>query len=467
MKARTVELGLLILATIITCVGYVLVVVAQGEGLVSDVDLQGEVGAFLGIVVVLLLAGHVVVRLLAPFADALLLPLAALLNGLGYIMISRLDEGLAASQSAWTFIGLGAFSLVLLLLRDPKKLAPYRYTLALAGVGLLLLPLVPGLGVEINGARIWLRVGSFSIQPGEFAKIVLAGFLAGYLADKRELLTMSTRKLGPLNIPDAKHFAPMLFALGIALMVMIAQRDLGSSLLLFTLFVVMFYVATSRAAYVFIGLVMFSIGAVVSWRMFSHVQRRVDIWIDPYADAKGAGFQIAEAAFAMADGGLTGTGLGQGTPKKIPFAATDMIFAAFGEELGLLGATAVLVTFLFFVGSGFRVATNARSPFETLLATGLTALLGFQAFIIIGGILRVLPLTGVTLPFVSYGGSSLISNYIILAILVRISHNSTVQAAAELDEINNDDSGQLSVGAATKSKWKAVDLEPGAAGSIL
>ncbi len=460
MRARTVELGLLILATLITCVGYVLVVLSKQGETASDIDLdvQGEVGGFLGIVVVLLLAAHVVVRLLAPFADGLLLPVAALLNGLGYIMISRLDDTLAASQSAWTFIGLGAFSLTLLVLRDPKKLEPYRYTLALLGVGLLLLPLVPGLGVEINGARIWLRVGPFSIQPGEFAKIVLAGFLAGYLADKRELLTLTNRKIGPLNIPDAKHFGPLLLAWGVALMVMIAQRDLGSSLLFFTLFVVMFYVATSRVAYVFTGLLMFSVGAYVSWRQFSHVQRRVDIWLDPFADPKGAGYQIAEAAFAMADGGLTGTGLGQGTPKKIPFAATDMIFSAFGEEMGLLGATAILVTFLFFVGSGFRVATNARSPFETLLATGLTALLGFQAFIIIGGILRVLPLTGVTLPFVSYGGSSLISNYIILAILVRISHNSTVQAAEELDEINREGEGRIGVTASTRSKWKAVSV---------
>ncbi|MGI9597771.1 MAG: FtsW/RodA/SpoVE family cell cycle protein [Acidimicrobiales bacterium] len=460
MRARTVELGLLILATLITCVGYVLVVLSKQGDSVSDInlDFQAEVGGFLGIVVVLLLAAHVVVRLLAPFADGLLLPVAALLNGLGYIMISRLDETLAASQSAWTFIGLGAFSLTLLVLNDPKRLEPYRYTLALVGVGLLLLPLVPGLGVEINGARIWLRVGPFSIQPGEFAKIVLAGFLAGYLADKRELLTLTKRKIGPLNIPDAKHFGPLLLAWGVALMVMIAQRDLGSSLLFFTLFVVMFYVATSQTAYVFTGLVMFSVGAYVSWRQFSHVQTRVDIWLDPFAEPKGAGFQIAEAAFAMADGGLTGTGLGQGTPKKIPFAATDMIFSAFGEEMGLLGATGILVTFLFFVGSGFRVATNARSPFETLLATGLTALLGFQAFIIIGGILRVLPLTGVTLPFVSYGGSSLISNYIILAILVRISHNSTVQAAEELEEINREGDGGIGVTAGTRAKWKAVSV---------
>ena len=448
---------MLILAMLITGVGYVLVILSKQAEAASDIarEFQLEVGGFMGIVVVLLLAAHIVVRMLAPFADGLLLPVAALLNGMGYVMISRLDEGLAASQAAWTFIGLGAFSMTLLAFPDPKRLAQYRYSLAVLGVGLLLLPLIPGLGIEINGARIWLRAGPFSIQPGEFAKIVLAGFLAGYLADKRELLTLTKRKLGPINIPDLKHFGPLLLAWGMALMVMIGQRDLGSSLLLFTLFVVMFYVATSKTAYVLIGLVMFSAGAYVSWLRFAHVQRRVDIWLDPFADPKGAGFQIAEATFSMSDGGITGTGLGQGTPGKVPFAPTDMIFAAFGEEMGLLGATAILVTFLFFVGTGFRVATNARSPFEQLLAAGLTALLGFQAFIIIGGIVRVLPLTGVTLPFVSYGGSSLISNYIILAILVRISHNSTVQAAEELEEINRDGGG-LGVTAGTKAKWKEV-----------
>jgi peptidoglycan glycosyltransferase len=460
VRPRTVELGLLVVATLTTCVGYLLVVLSKQGDAASDIDLdlQGEVGGFMAIVVILLLAAHIVVRLLTPEADGLLLPVAALLNGLGYVMISRLDEGLAASQSAWTFIGLGAFSATLLVLRDPKRLEPYRYTLALVGVGLLLLPLVPGLGVEINGARIWLRVGPFSIQPGEFAKIVLAGFLAGYLADKRDLLTLTVRRIGPLNVPSFRHFGPLLGAMGVALMIMVAQRDLGSSLLFFTLFVVMFYIATSRAAYVFFGLAVFAAGAVLSWRQFSHVQRRVDIWIDPYADPKGAGFQIAEAAFAMADGGLTGTGLGQGTPKKIPFAATDMIFAAFGEELGLLGGTAVLVTFLFFVSAGFRVAMNARSPFEQLLAAGLTALLGFQAFIIIGGILRVLPLTGVTLPFVSYGGSSLISNYIILAVLVRISHNSIEAQVAELDELESDGGRRVGLAANARAGWKRTGV---------
>ncbi|MEM8924327.1 MAG: FtsW/RodA/SpoVE family cell cycle protein [Actinomycetota bacterium] len=421
--ARNLELSLLVLGTIITVVAYFSL--NAGE----TTEISAGIAWFFGIILVLLLGAHVVIRYAAPNADGLLLPLAALLNGLGYVVIARLDEGLADSQSAWTFIGIGAFSATLLLVPDIKWVAQYRYTLALAGVILLMLPLIPGLGVNINGAQIWLRIGPFSIQPGEFAKVVLAAFLAGYLVDKKDLLAISNRSVGPLNIPAFKYFGPLLLAWGVALMVMVLQRDLGSSLLFFTLFIVMIYVATGRAAYVASGAVLFMAGALVSWRLFSHVQTRVAIWIDPFEDPKGRGFQIVEAAFALADGGITGTGLGSGLPTKIPFAPTDMIFAAIGEELGLLGATAVLAAFMFFVSSGFRVAASAEGEFEKLLAAGLTALLGFQAFIIIGGVLRVLPLTGVTLPFVSYGGSSLISNYIVLALLVRISDSTPAPAA--------------------------------------
>lgn len=424
MAPRRLELGLLILGTLITALAYGLL------NIDDTVSARADVAVFFGVILLLLLGAHLVIRFVAPNADGLLLPLAALLNGLGYVVIARLDPGLADSQAAWTFIGIGAFSAVLLLLPDLRWLADFRYTLALLGVAMLLLPLVPGLGRTINGARIWLRAGPFSIQPGEFAKIVLAAFLAGYLTDKRELLTISNRRLGPINVPDFKHFGPMLLALGVALMVMVFQRDLGSSLLFFTLFLVMFYVATGRAAYVAAGLVLFSGASYLSWQAFSHVQRRVDIWLHPFADPKDKGFQIVEAWFAMADGGVTGTGLGKGLPTKIPYAETDMIFAAIGEELGLLGATAVLAAFMFLVASGFRVAASANQPFEKLLATGLTSLLGFQAFIIIGGVLRVLPLTGVTLPYVSYGGSSLISNYVILALLVRISDSSARSDAA-------------------------------------
>jgi len=421
---RGVELSLLVVGTLVTIAAYGLL------NLGDRIEIGAKVGGFALVLVGMFAGAHIVVRLTAPRADPILLPIAALLNGIGYVVIARLDPALADSQLAWTFLGVGAFAATLILLPDLKWVARYRYTLALVSVLVLMLPLLPVIGRNVNGARIWLRAGPFSIQPGEFAKIMLAAFLAGYLTDKRDLLALSHRRIGRLNLPDLKHFGPMLLALGVALLVMIFQRDLGSSLLFFTLFIVMMYVATGRTAYVVIGLALFSTGAVAAWRMFPHVQRRVTIWIDPFEDAKDAGFQIVEAWFALADGGLGGTGLGSGTPNKIPFAATDMIFAAIGEELGLLGATAILAAFMFIISAGFRVAANADDTFSKLLATGLTASLGFQAFIIIGGVLRVLPLTGVTLPFMSYGGSSLISNYVVLALLIRISHQSHTKLSA-------------------------------------
>ncbi len=415
MRPRTVELGLLMLATLITAVAYGEVSLARTASLPTDILPFG------GVIIVVLMSAHLAIRRFAPRSDGLLLPLAALLNGLGYVMIARMDPELADNQSAWTLVGIMAFIGVLIVVPDIRRLEPYRYTLGVIGVGLLLLPLVPGLGVEINGARIWLRVAGFSIQPGELAKVVLAAFLAGYLVDKREVLSISTRRIGPLALPESRHFAPLLVAWGMALVVMVAERDLGSSLLFFTLFLVMVYVATARVSYVAIGLGLFAVGALAAWQRFSHVEQRVQVWLHPFDDPKDDGFQIVEASFALADGGVTGTGLGLGTPNKIPFAATDMIFAAIGEELGLMGALIILSSFLMLVSAGFRVAGQASSAFESILAVGLTALMGFQAFIIIAGILRVLPLTGVTLPFVSYGGSSLLSNYLILAILIRIS----------------------------------------------
>jgi peptidoglycan glycosyltransferase len=344
-------------------------------------------------------------------------------------MIARLDESLAARQSVWTLVGLVAFTATLVLIPSIRRLAEYRYLLALTGLVLLLLPLIPYLGVSIRGARIWISVGAFTIQPGEFAKVILTLFLAGYLIDKRELLTVSTRRLAGVHLPDVRHFAPLLAALAIAIVVMVAERDLGSSLLFFTLFVVMIYLATSRIAYVLTGLVFFAVGSAIAYQSFPHVRRRVSAWLFTFDDPNDTGFQVAEAAFAMADGGLFGTGIGEGTPTVIPVASSDMIFAAIGEEFGLVGAAGVLTAFLLFIGAGFRVAIQAVDPFEKLVAGGLTALLGFQVFVIVGGVVRLLPLTGVTLPFVSYGGSSLVANYVILAILIRISDSAQADRA--------------------------------------
>ncbi len=342
------------------------------------------------------------------------------MNGLGYVFIARLDEHLAGLQATWTALGIAAYIGTLLVVRRTRSLERYRYTFMFAGLALLLLPLVPGVGREINGARIWVSLGPVNFQPGEFAKIALAVFFAAYLVEKRELLAVTSWRVGPFMLPDPKHLGPVLLAWGVSLVVMVMEKDLGSSLLFFALFVVMVWVATERPAYLFVGTSLFAVGAYAAWWAFEHVQQRVTIWLDPWKEdlIRAEGFQVVQASYALAFGGLTGTGPGLGSPDRIPAAETDFIFAAIGEELGLVGATAVLAAYLLMVGAGLRIASRAEDPFDKLLATGLSALVGIQAFIIMAGVTRLLPLTGVTLPFISYGGSSLVANYVLLAILV-------------------------------------------------
>lgn len=414
-RRRTTELGLLILAFIVIVGLYALASLGRNASVPADI------GPFLGAVLFLVLLAHFMIRKLAPASDALLFPLAALLNGVGYVFIARLNEDLAGLQAAWTAVGILGFIGTLVLVKDIKVLQRYRYTFGLVGVVLLLMPLLPVIGNELNGSRIWVSIGPVGFQPGEFAKIALAVFFAGYLQEKRELLSVATFKVGPLSIPDPKHFAPILAAWGLALMVMIFQRDLGSALLFFVLFVVMLWVTTGRVVYLLAGLVLFAVGAVPAYHYFSHVQQRVHIWLDPWSDAADSGFQIVQSAYALAWGGLVGTGPGLGISGRIPFEETDFIFAVIAEELGLLGSTAILCAFLLMVGSGLRIARRCADGFGSLLAVGLTTLIGVQAFIIIGGVTRLLPLTGITLPFVSYGGSSLVANYVLLALLLRIS----------------------------------------------
>jgi cell division protein FtsW (lipid II flippase) len=296
-----------------------------------------------------------------------------------------------------------------------------------------MLPLVPGVGKTVGGATIWVHLGPINFQPGEFAKILLALFFAGYLAERRELISASTWHIGRLRLPEPRYLLPIVLAWAVTIVVMVAQQDLGSSLMFFTLFVVMMWVATERAAYLAIGLVLFASASYLAWRLFEHVQTRVLVWRDPWPLYQGKGYQIVQAMFALANGGTAGTGLGLGSPTKIPAVKTDFIFAAIGEEMGLLGATAVLVAFLLIIGAGLRIAIRAERPFEKLLATGLTTIVGVQAFIIIGGVVRVVPLTGVTLPFVSYGGSSLVANYLALALLMRVS-DSTARRAGEVPD---------------------------------
>ena len=423
MRPRATELGLIILASSITIAIYALV------GLGEQASLRANIVPFLVVVLALLGLAHMAIRRFAARADGVLLPIAVLLNGIGYVFIARLDEDLAALQATWTAIGIGAFVATLVAVPRIRDLQRYRWTFAALGLGLLLLPLLPVIGQNINGARLWVRIGPMTLQPGEFAKIALGVFFAGYLVERREVLALG---IGRLRLPDPRHLGPVLAAWIASLIVMVAERDLGSSLLFFTLFVVMVWVATGRAWYLALGFGLFGLGAVVSWRLFDHVRERVDVWLDPWTDVAGDGFQIVQAIFALASGGLIGTGPGLGSPERIPAAETDFIYAVIGEELGLVGATAVLIAFMLMVGTGLRIATQAPSEFESLLAVGLTAILGVQAFVIIGGVLRVVPLTGITLPFVSYGGSSLLANYILLALLVRISHDSARERVAVL-----------------------------------
>ncbi len=422
---RSTELGLVVLAVILAAGGYVLTALAKGT------ELPADLAAFAAGAAALAVMAHLAVRRFAPRADGTLLGLAILLNGLGFVTIARLDPELARYQSLWTAVGVAAFVIVLRLVQRIRDLERYRYTFALVGIASLLLSAVPGIGREINGARLWVQIGPLNFQPGEAAKVTLVIFLAAYLVEKRELLSTPTWRVGPVMLPDPKHFAPLLLAWGSSILVMVREKDLGSSLLFFAVFLAMLYMATARASYVGIGAGLFAGGATIAYQIFGHVQDRVTTWINPWPLAQDQGFQLVQALFAFGSGGVAGTGLGLGSPGSIPNASTDFVFAAIGEELGLVGATAVLVVYLLFVGVGFRVALRAEQPFLKLLAAGLTTMLGVQTFIILGGVTRLIPLTGITMPFVSYGGSSLLANFVILALLLRISDEVARRAEAD------------------------------------
>lgn len=367
---------------------------------------------------------HGVVRWLAPASDPLLLPLLVLLNGFGLVLIRRIDiaEGTsyAVNQLVWTAVGLAAFIATLAVVRDHTSLTRLSYTFGLLTLVLLVLPLLPVIGQEVNGARLWLDLGPVRVQPGEAAKLTLVVFLAGYLERTRALLTVAQHRVGPLLLPAPRHLAPLLSAVLLALLVLVAQKDLGSSLLLFGIVVVMLYTGTSRIAYPLVGLATFALGAALSYRLFGHLRARVATWLDPFSDPLDAGYQVVQVLFAISNGGLTGAGLGLGRPENIPFAHTDAIFAVAGEELGLLGATALLVAYGLLIARGMRIAIRCADEVGTLLAVGLTSIIALQVFVIVGGLTRIIPLTGITLPLMSYGGSSLVANHVLLALLLRI-----------------------------------------------
>jgi cell division protein FtsW (lipid II flippase) len=426
-RARTTEVRLLALAFVIVLGAYVLLGLSIEPGLPE--------GAISFGIMLAALAGvaHMAVRRFAPLADPILLPCVFLLNGIGIILIRRLDiatgGSLALAQTRWTVVAVGLFALTLLLVTDHRELARFQYTAGLAAVVLLLLPLLPEpIGQEVRGARIWVQLGPLNFQPGELAKLAMVVFLAGYLEQKRALLSVATTRVGPLLLPAGRHLAPVVAAAFGAIAIQVLQGDLGMSLLFFGAFVVMLYIGTGRLAYPAIGGLVFAAGAVLAYMAFAHVRVRFTIWIDPWADIHGLGFQLAQSLFALGTGGMTGAGLGLGHPQTVPAAATDAIFVVIGEELGLLGATAILCCYAFIVVKGFKTALIAGDDVGTLLAAGLSALLGIQIFLIIGGVTRLVPLTGITLPFLSYGGSSLVSNYLLLALLLRVSDSARRRA---------------------------------------
>jgi cell division protein FtsW (lipid II flippase) len=387
------------------------------------------------LVAILALGGvaHIANRVFVPDAVSVVLPVVFLLNGIGYVIITRIDLAnnwnFAPLQAAWTAGGVFAYVLTLFVIRRSRDLDRYRYLLLAGGVVLLLLPLVPHVGVKINGARLWVHIGSIEFQPVEVAKIVLCIFFASYFAQKRELLTVPTARFGNRLVLDPRPLVPIVLAWIFAIGVMSLEHDIGFSALLFALFIGMLWVTTGRTGYLVLGVLLFAGGAYFAGKYLSQTHIRVEDWLDPWKLADGSGRQLVQAWYALGSGGIGGSGLGLGFGAySIPVANTDFIFAVIGEEMGLLGSTMVVVAFLLLVGTGLRIAQAARSEFAKLTATGLTIIIGFQAFFIIAGVIRLLPFTGITLPFVSYGGSALIANYILVALLMRISDEGNAAA---------------------------------------
>ncbi|MDQ4125036.1 MAG: FtsW/RodA/SpoVE family cell cycle protein [Actinomycetota bacterium] len=432
MSARNRELFALIPAALLVTAGFTAIFIQQDE-LLSNVSLTyGAI--FLG----LCLGAHMIVRFTLPHADPYLFPLVAVLASFGLVMIYRIDEELAREQAQWFVVGLVVFGATIVWLRDYTVLERYRYTIALAGIGLLVLPRVPGIGAQVNGAYLGVKLGPISFQPAELAKIAIVIFLASYLRDTRQVLVQGGKRIaGRVPLPRLKDLGPLLVVWGVAMLLLVFIRDLGSSLMFFGAFLALLYVATNQLRWVTIGLGMFFAGAWFFTATVGHVQGRIDAWRDPFdpelyeAQVSGS-YQIAQSLFAQADGGLFGTGFGQAQltlpcgaeecPRILPAAETDLIYALITNELGLFGAAAVIAVYLLFAERGFKTAMLANDAFSKLLAAGLSAVFALQVFVIVGGVTKLIPLTGVTMPFVSYGGSSIVANFILLALLLTVSN---------------------------------------------
>lgn len=419
MTRRNLELVLLCVAAPLVVLLFAMIALNQGQAL--DMNTLGvPAGIFVAFVI-----AHIATRRFAPGADPALLPIAFALSGIGIAFVTRLAPDLAVNQVMWLFLGVAFMVLVLAFVRNLDKVANYKYTLMIAGFLLLLSPLVPGLGQEIYGSRIWLSLGGFSFQPGEIAKIIIVLFLAGYLAQNREMLSVFTVRVGPFRLPDIRTLLPLILMWGVALLIVVFEKDLGSALVLFFMFLVMLYVATGKKFYLAIGLGLIAVGGVGAFLAFDHVQVRVNTWLDPFADAQNTGYQLTQAIYSIADGDLFGVGLGNGLAEQIPVVESDFIFADIAEEIGLLGAAGVLLLFLCFAIRGFVTAARAKSDVSSFAAVGLTSVIVLQAFIIVGGVTRLIPLTGITLPFISQGGSSLLASFIIVGLLLRCGDEGT------------------------------------------
>jgi cell division protein FtsW (lipid II flippase) len=424
-QRRRSELGMLIVGAIAVLFALCLTSLALSNALPADI-----VELLIGVAVIIAYV-QIVNRKLAPDADPILMPVVLVLNGIGYIMIENLDPAQAREQVEWTAIGLVLYAATLFFVRASRDLERYRYLSLVAAIVLLLLPLFPVIGrspANAYGEKLWIQLHGFEIQPVEFAKILLVLFFASYVIEKRELLTLPTRRVGSRLLPDLRTFGPLLVGVVASLLIIIAERDIGFSLLLFVLFLLLIWATTGRWTYVVIGFTLFALAAFAASRVLPQVHERVANWLNPWAQYNAAGqpgYQPVQAELAFGRGGLAGSGLGLGLvqqPYVLPVATSDYIFAALGEELGLFGTTAILVGYLLIAASGLRAALRARSEFARMATLGLTLTLSLQAIIIMGGVTRVLPDTGLTLPFISYGGSALVANYILIAIMQRVSN---------------------------------------------
>jgi cell division protein FtsW (lipid II flippase) len=440
-RARNRELLALIPVALLLTAGFAAVFAQESTKLGN---LSVTYGAyFLAICV----ATHLYLRIRLPNADPYLFPLMAVLTAFGLVMLYRIDEGLARDQANWFVFGLILFALTIQFLRDYDVLERYRYIIATVGILLLLAPRIPGIGEQVNGAYLGVKVGPISFQPAEFAKIAIVVFLASYLRENREVLIVGARRILGVTLPPLKHFGPMLVVWGASMFLLVFIRDLGSSLMFFAAFLALLYVATGRFSFVVIGMLLFLVGAYFIVATVPHVHERVEIWLHPYAEAEGSGYQILQSMFAQADGGLFGRGFGQallhapGEPRGVilPAAETDTIYPLIVNELGLFGACGLIATYLLITARGFKIALLARDGFSKLLATGLTAVFAVQVFVIIGGVTRVIPLTGVTLPFVSYGGSSIVANFVLLALLLLVSDRARREIETEPESQGRDE----------------------------